>query len=85
MEEDAPPLTQQDGTSQVQYGSIFLFKEDIDEAEPFSIVPLHVFKDTDFPWASIKGLMSSQCRKEVWRFSNMDGKYRIFGKIEHGE
>ena len=81
---DGPPLTQSDGKSKVKYGSVFLFKEDINCRDPFSIVPLNFFKDTDFPWSSIEGEMTSESRCSVRSFSNLPGKYRIFGKIERG-
>ena len=84
MDDDgAPPLTQ-GNKSHVQYGSIFLFKEDIDENYPFSVVPLNFFGENDFPWNAIRGEMSSECRGELRTFSNLDGQYRIFGKIEKG-
>lgn len=80
-----PPLTQTSGKSRVKYAWIFLFEENINAAEPFSIVPLNDFLDVeDFPWTFIEGEMSTECREEVRIFSNMKGKYRIFGKIEKG-
>ena len=84
MEEEGPPLTQQGSRSHVQYGSIFLFVDDIDVQDPFSIVPLSFFRDTEFPWDSIKGEMNHESRVLVRTFSKLPGRYRIFGKIEHG-
>lgn len=83
--ESGPPLTQTTGKSKVKYGAIFLFKEDIDVEDPFSIVPLSFFGNTNFPWSAIEGEMTSECRKEVRTFSNLPGKFRIFAKIEMGK
>lgn len=84
MDSDGPPPTQSCAKSKVKYGSIFLFKNDINEREPFSVVPLNVFVDTDFPWSSIEGEMTMACRTKVRTFGNMVGNFRIFGKIEKG-
>ena len=86
MGDRSPPLTQhQSGVSQVKYGSIFLFSDDINNKNPFSIVPLKFFETAkDFPWSSITGEMSSESRAEVRTFSTMPGQFRIFGKIEQG-
>ena len=84
MDEEGPPLTQQGGHSQVKYGSIFLFEDDINVPEPFSIVPLSFFRDTEFPWGSIKGEMNNDIRVQQRTFQNLPGTYRIFAKIEHG-
>ena len=89
MDEETPsvPLTQNNngGMSKVQYGSIILFKEDINEPQPFSIVPLNFFRGTNFPWSSIEGEMTKECRIGVRTFENLNGNYRIFGKIERGK
>lgn len=79
-----PPPTQSGGKSQVKYGSIFLFKYDIEAENPFSVFPLSFFSGTDFPWSSIEGVMSSESRVENRTFSNLKGTYRIFAKIEKG-
>lgn len=87
VEDSAPPLTQSSGQSRVKYAWIFLFEDNINEEEPFTIVPLTFFRDChDFPWTFIEGEMSSECRSKVLTFSKMPGKkFRIFGKIEKGE
>ena len=86
MDDNVPPPTQVGGKSRVKYAWIFLFKDDINAEDPFSIMPLSFFADVeDFPWTFIEGEMSPECRHEVRSFSNMTGKYRIFGKIEKGK
>ena len=85
MDNEGPPLTQQGSRSQVKYGSIFLFEEDINVPEPFSIFPLSFFRNTEFQWDSITGEMNNETRAVVRTFPNLTGRYRIFGKIEHGE
>ena len=86
MDYEGPPMTQSCGKSQVKYAWIILFQDDINEEEPFSVVPLNSFVDVeDFPWSVIKGEMSSERRQEIHQFSNLPGKYRIFGKIEKGK
>lgn len=79
-----PPPTQSGGRSKVKYGSIFLFTEDINVQDPFSIVPLSFFIGTDFPWSSIEGEMTSESRSVTRTFTNLKGKFKIFGKIEKG-
>lgn len=81
---NGPPLTQSLARSKVLYGAIILFKDDINELNPFSIVPLNFFADTDFPWGSIEGEMNEESRAKVRTFSNLTGNYRIFCKIEKG-
>lgn len=84
MDDSAPPLTQREGKSKVKYGSVILFSEDIEKKDPFNIVPLSFFRNSNFPWSSIEGIMSPGCRTEVRTFKNLEGKFRIFGKIETG-
>lgn len=87
MSEDdgVPPLTQSSGKSRVQYAWIFLFDENINLEDPFSIVPLSYFKDVEnFPWTVIEGEMNSECRSETRTFTNILGQFKIFGKIEKG-
>ena len=80
-----PPMTQKSEKSRVQYAWIILFKVDINEEEPFSIVPLKFFTEAkDFPWNFIEGEMSSECRNEICTFSNLVGEFKIFGKVEKG-
>ena len=85
MDSDGPILTQPSGKSKVKYGSIILFTEDINLEDPFSIVPLHFFVDTNFPWSSIEGEMTTESRLELRTFSNIPGQHRIFAKIEKGK
>lgn len=81
-----PPMTQPSGKSLVKYAWIFVFEDDINIEEPFSIMPLHFFSEVDdFPWTFIKGEMSPECRKKNWTFSNMTRNFKIFGKIEKGK
>lgn len=83
--EPAPPLTQRPGPSKVKYAWIMLFEENINVESPFSVVSLSSFIDVaDFPWTSIEGVMSPECRYEIRTFTNMPGRFRIFSKIEKG-
>ena len=84
----APPLTQEQGKSQVQYAWIILFHYNMDDPEPFSIVPLNFFagSGSDFPWSAVKGVMHSEFRSEKRTFSKIPGKeFMIFAKVEIGE
>ena len=81
-----PPLTQEVGSSKVQYAWVILFNYDINESNPFGVYPLSLFVGTDFPWKAVKGVLSSEFRKEIRSFSNIPGKeFNIFAKIEVGE
>lgn len=86
MEEDNPSMTQVGGKSKVKYAWIMLFHYSVNESEPFSIVPLSTFRDSDFPWRDVEGILSPDFRSEQRTFSNMPGKtFTIFCKIEVGK
>lgn len=78
-------MTQKERLSQVKYAWAFLFKNDVNESQPFSIVPLSHFEGSNFPWHSIKGVMDSQERKKIRSLERLPGSsHRVFAKIEHG-
>ena len=82
----APPLTQDEGKSQVKYAWVILFHYDIDDPAPFTMVPLSFFAGSDFPWPAVKGILNSEFRSEKRTFSNIPGKeFMIFAKVEIGE
>lgn len=82
----APPLTQEQGKSTVQYAWVILFHYDIDDPTPFTIVPLSFFAGSDFPWSAVKGVLHSDFRSQKMTFSKIPGKeYMIFAKVEIGE
>lgn len=80
-----PPLTQEEGRSKVKYAWVILFHYDVNESNPFSIVPLSTFVGSDFPWDSVEGILSPGFRMEKRTFSNMTGYYTVFAKIEVGK
>lgn len=82
--DSCPPLTQS-GKSKVKYAWVFLFNNNINIEDPFSIVPLSFFSQVDFPWNSIEGEMTTSSRTEIRTFSNLPGNFRIFAKIEKGD
>lgn len=86
MEGDRPPSTQENGRSSVQYAWVILFKYDINQSHPFSILPLSFFMDSDFPWESVEGFLSAEFRIQTRRFSCLgEDLYTIFAKVEVGK
>lgn len=84
-EYDPPPMTQE-GRSTVKYAWIILFNYSINEAQPFSIVPLSNFVGSNFPWETVEGALSPEYRMRTWNFSNMpDDTFTIFAKVEVGK
>lgn len=84
-EGERPVLTQPGGTSSLQYAWVILFVNDINESEPFFIVPLNEFANSDFPFSSIEGEMKPEDRIKVWTFECFPGKqFRVFAKIQMG-
>lgn len=77
------PMTQR-GKSKLKYSWLILFKNDVNEEVPFSVVPLSSFAKIDFPWSLIEGEMSSECRGEIRKIDSLPGEYRFFCKIEKG-
>lgn len=85
MEDERPPLTQENGISKVKYAWIVLFNYSINEPEPFSMVPISHFVGSDFPWDSVEGFLSAEFRSKKRSFSNLRGSfYTIFAKVEFG-
>lgn len=86
MAEEPTPSTQEGCPSKVKYAWIILFNYDINEPEPFSIVPLSSFVGSNFPWNAVEGFLSSEARIKRRVFSNFPDKvYTIFAKVEIGK
>lgn len=87
MESEVGPLQSQEfGLSEVKYAWIILFKYCINEPEPFVMVPLSIFSGIEFPWKSVRGVMSSEFRVERRKFPIIsDDAYTIFAKVEIGK
>lgn len=81
------PLTQNEaGVSKIKYAWAILFANNINFSCPFSIVPLSFFKDSDFPFDTIRGEMHSEDRAKIRTLQKLPGnEYRVFGKIEMGK
>ena len=85
-EPQSVPMTQEQGKSHIKYSWAFLFKFDINEENPFCVVKLKDYLDTDFPWKLIRGEMTRERRIQMHEFSNEPGVcYFIFAKIEYGK
>ena len=79
------PLTQDTSKSQIKYAWVILFLFDLNEKNPFRIAKLRDFIDSNFPWRSIKGELTKECRIRLHEFSCYPGKqYFIFAKIQYG-
>ena len=79
------PLTQDENKSKIQYSWVILFDIDIHKPNPFFIVKLRDFVDTDFPWKSMKDVMTPETRIASHTCSNFPGsKFHIFAKVEYG-
>ena len=83
---DLPPPTQSSALSHRTYLWVILFNFDPDNEEPFSVVSLHHFKGSDFPFNLITGHLGSEDRQKPRNLSTLSGaKYCIFAKIEEGK
>ena len=81
-----PESTQTVESSTISYAWVILFTMCVDEEEPFTIVRLTQFKNSDFPWEVITGELGSKERNRVRKFNNIEGQsFCIFAKIEHGK
>lgn len=79
------PLTQDVVQSKIRYAWAVLFENNVNEPKPFSIVRLRDFVDTNFPWSSFSGEMTSESRIKLHSFSTIPEKcFHIFAKIEYG-
>ena len=78
-----PPLTQT--VSKNVYAWVILFKNDINELNPFRLEKLKTFLNSNFPWKLVQGEMTKELRKKVHQFSCFPGEeFYIFAKIQHG-
>ena len=82
---DPPESTQSGGTSKRIYLWAILFHYDANDENPFSIVPLNHFKESNFPFELMTGHLGLQDRLKPTTLDKLPGgKYTIFAKIEQG-
>ena len=69
-----------------QYAWVILFHFDVNNCNPFSIMRLRDFTNSNFPWRGIKGEMTREFRILLHEFSCIPNKqFFIFAKIQYGK
>ena len=85
MDEETPVFPMTQASSSTRYLWVVIFVWQLNEEFPFSVVPLHIFENTNFPMHYITGPLNDSNRFAKLHLQKMVGNmYSIFCKIEAG-
>lgn len=81
------PNTQPNGKSKIKYAWGIFFEVDVNVSQPFCLLKLRDFLNTDFPWRSIWDEMTIESRLQKHKFPSVyEGKeFFIFAKVQYGK